>query len=72
MAKAAKGKGEGKVGQTQLAPAGAEGLLATCGSSGAPVGTYAWMAPEAIRTGHFSKASDVWRFAPSIYEYIYL
>lgn len=31
-------------------------------SSGAPVGTYAWMSPEAIRTGHFSKASDVWRY----------
>ena len=25
-------------------------------------GTYAWMAPEVIRTNTFSKASDVWRF----------
>lgn len=24
-------------------------------------GTYAWMAPEVIRTNTFSKASDVWR-----------
>ena len=25
-------------------------------------GTYAWMAPEVIRTNTFSKASDVWRW----------
>lgn len=25
-------------------------------------GTYAWMAPEVIKTSTFSKASDVWRF----------
>ena len=24
-------------------------------------GTYAWMAPEVIKTSTFSKASDVWR-----------
>jgi len=24
-------------------------------------GTYPWMAPEVIKTGTFSKASDVWR-----------
>ena len=24
-------------------------------------GTYAWMAPEVIRTNTFSKSSDVWR-----------
>ena len=40
----------------------AAGPLLSKSSSGAPVGTYAWMSPEAIRTGHFSKASDVWRF----------
>ena len=25
-------------------------------------GTYAWMAPEVIKTSTFSKASDVWRY----------
>lgn len=25
-------------------------------------GTYAWMAPEVIKTSIFSKASDVWRY----------
>lgn len=25
-------------------------------------GTYAWMAPEVIKSSTFSKASDVWRF----------
>ncbi len=27
-------------------------------------GTYAWMAPEVIRSSTFSKGSDVWRWAP--------
>ena len=26
-------------------------------------GTYAWMAPEVIRSSTFSKGSDVWRWA---------
>lgn len=26
-------------------------------------GTYAWMAPEVIRSSMFSKGSDVWRWA---------
>lgn len=43
----------------------AAGPLLSKSSSGAPVGTYPWMSPEAIRTGHFSKASDVWRLISS-------
>ena len=27
-------------------------------------GTYAWMAPEVIKSSTFSKASDVWRYFP--------
>ena len=26
-------------------------------------GTWAWMAPEVIKSSRFSKASDVWRYA---------
>ena len=29
-------------------------------------GTYAWMAPEVIKTSTFSKASDVWRCVQSL------
>lgn len=28
-------------------------------------GTYAWMAPEVIRSSMFSKGSDVWRYCVS-------
>lgn len=27
-------------------------------------GTYAWMAPEVIKSSTFSKGSDVWRWVP--------
>ena len=30
-------------------------------------GTYAWMAPEVIRTNTFSKGSDVWRYVLELY-----
>jgi mitogen-activated protein kinase kinase kinase 9 len=29
-------------------------------------GTYAWMAPEVIKSSTFSKASDVWRYVLQI------
>lgn len=32
-------------------------------------GTYAWMAPEVIRSSTFSKGSDIWRWAEeAVYE----
>lgn len=32
-------------------------------------GTYAWMAPEVIRSSTFSKGSDIWRWAEEpVYE----
>ena len=32
-------------------------------------GTWAWMAPEVIKSSRFSKASDVWRY---LYDYVHL
>ena len=35
-------------------------------------GTYAWMAPEVIRTNTFSKASDVWRWVQFFHCELYI